>query len=106
MALNSECQREPTAHGKFTRAMTPDHSESPAVEIDLKPLRDTLELIVAPLLACDSASVEFLGFKDGVVELRAKGTLRGCPGRRWTAQGVILPALRRVVEGVREVRIS
>ncbi|MEZ4391842.1 MAG: NifU family protein [Polyangiales bacterium] len=69
-------------------------------------LKEALENIIAPLLARDGASVELVSMTDGVVMLRGKGSLRGCPGRVWTEREVILPALRLADPQVTEVRIT
>lgn len=69
-------------------------------------LREAIENVIAPLLARDGAGVELVSMTDGVVMLRGKGSLRGCPGRAWTEREVILPALRVADPKVTEVRIT
>ncbi|MFO0625635.1 MAG: NifU family protein [Polyangiales bacterium] len=71
----------------------------------LAALQRALDLLVAPLLARDGAGVEIHRLEDGVLELRASGSLRGCPGRTWTARGVILPVARTVDASIHDVRI-
>lgn len=68
-------------------------------------LQHALDTLVSPLLARDGAAVEVQRVEDGVLELRAAGSLRGCPGRTWTARGVILPVARTVDASIHDVRI-
>jgi Fe-S cluster biogenesis protein NfuA len=68
-------------------------------------LQRALDALVAPLLARDGAGIEIHGLEDGVLALRASGALRGCPGRTWTARGVILPVARTVDATIHDVRI-
>lgn len=72
----------------------------------LDALRSALDEIVAPLLARDGGAVEVVDVEDGVLRLRALGALRGCPGRSWTARGVVLPVARRVDATIHDVRID
>lgn len=78
---------------------------TPPGDEPLLALRRALDTLVAPLLARDGAGVEVQGIADGVLELRASGALRGCPGRSWTARGVILPVARTVDATIHDVRI-
>jgi Fe-S cluster biogenesis protein NfuA len=68
-------------------------------------LQRALDTLVVPLLARDGAGIEIQALDGGVLELRASGALRGCPGRTWTARGVILPVVRTVDASILDVRI-
>jgi Fe-S cluster biogenesis protein NfuA len=78
---------------------------NPPGDGSLLALQRALDTLVAPLLARDGAGIEIHGLDDGVLELRASGSLRGCPGRTWTARGVILPVVRTVDASILDVRI-
>ena len=78
---------------------------NPPGDGSLLALQRALDALVAPLLARDGAGIEIRGLDDGVLELRALGALRGCPGRTWTARGVILPVARTVDAAILDVRI-
>lgn len=69
-------------------------------------LRRVLDDVVAPLIRRDGAELTWVRRADDVVELRAGGSLRGCPGRQWTLRHVVLPALRRAHPSVRDVRVE
>lgn len=84
-------------------------SDAAADEIDDaridEALRRALDEIIAPLIRRDGAELTFVARRDQVVELRAAGSLRGCPGREWTMRGVVLPTLRRVLPTLEDVRL-
>jgi|JI10StandDraft_1071094.scaffolds.fasta_scaffold446878_2 Fe-S cluster biogenesis protein NfuA len=75
------------------------------VDDTLVALRRAFDALVSPLLARDGAGIEIHRLEGGVLELRASGSLRGCPGRPWTARGVILPVARTVDASIHDVRI-
>ncbi|MET0341743.1 MAG: NifU family protein [Polyangiales bacterium] len=56
-------------------------------------LRDQL----TPLFAIDGGTVELVGVRDGVVQLRFGGTYRGCPSVAFTVSGFVAPALRKTL---------
>lgn len=68
-------------------------------------LRRALDEVVGPLLRRDGAGLTFVRHAGPVVELRAEGTLRGCPGRQWTLKDVVLPTLKRVLPTLEDVRL-
>lgn len=78
--------------------------EAEAARIDAA-LREVVDTIIAPLLQRDGAALTWLRREGEVVELRPEGSLHGCPGRAWTIDQVVLPALRRAHPAVRSVRL-
>lgn len=68
-------------------------------------LRRALDEVIAPLLRHDGAGLTFVARRDAVLELRAEGSLRGCPGRAWVLREVVLPALQRVHPSLEDLRV-
>lgn len=68
-------------------------------------LARAIDDVIAPLVRRDGGSLTFVARHGDAVELRATGALRGCPGTHWTARGVVLPALQRVLPSLRDVRL-
>src|SRR5437868_2319478 len=52
--------------------------------------------LLAPLVEADGGHLEFLGLDRGVAEVRLSGACAGCPGQSYTANAVLLPALRAI----------
>jgi Fe-S cluster biogenesis protein NfuA len=73
-------------------------------------VRNKLEQLVrdvlAPMVAIDGGTVEWVGLENGIAEIRLGGACAGCPGQHYTAQSVMLPALRAADPSVRSVRIK
>lgn len=57
-----------------------------------------LQEVLTPLLAADGASISLVGVQDGRVKVRFGGAYRGCPSAPYTLEGVITPAIRRLVD--------
>lgn len=68
-------------------------------------IRRTLEEVLAPLVAVDGGTIEFVALRGDVVEVAMGASCRGCPGQRETLEGVVLPALRAADARVRDVRV-
>jgi Fe-S cluster biogenesis protein NfuA len=58
---------------------------------------------IRPALHADGGDVEFLGFKDGVVQLRLMGACESCPISMVTLKDGIERRLRSAVPEVMEV---
>ena len=59
-----------------------------------------------PALQMDGGDVEFVGFKDGVVEVRLMGACGGCPMATMTLTGFVEERLKaRVPEVTQVVRV-
>ena len=67
-------------------------------------IKNILEKEVKPMLALHLGSLDFVGFKDGVVSVRLGGTCRGCPLSRLTLKAGIEELLKKKVKEVKEVR--
>jgi Fe-S cluster biogenesis protein NfuA len=62
--------------------------------------------VLAPLVAVDRGLISWLGVREGVAEIELGGACAGCPGQHFTAQGVVLPALRAVDPAIKSVKIK
>lgn len=64
-------------------------------------MRDEAQQLVdeflRPLIEADGGRIELLDVEDGEVVVRLSGTCAGCPGRPYTLEHVIVPAVRRVL---------
>jgi Fe-S cluster biogenesis protein NfuA len=58
-------------------------------------IRAMIEDEIAPVLAGDGGSAEFVGFEDGVVSLRLVGACSGCPHSAMTLKMVIEARLQQ-----------
>lgn len=70
------------------------------------PLAEVCERVLAPLVAADGGRLLYVGRTEGVVEVNLSGACLGCPGQRYTLDGVILPALQSVDATVTAVRVA
>ncbi|MDP3764762.1 MAG: NifU family protein, partial [bacterium] len=46
---------------------------------EIEQIKNVLEKEVRPMLAMHLGSLDFVGFKEGVVSVRFQGTCKGCP---------------------------
>lgn len=60
-------------------------------------IESVIREVLTPLFEADGASLELVEIAGQVVRLRFGGNYRGCPSTPYTVEGVVLPALRRVV---------
>ncbi|MEN2992704.1 MAG: NifU family protein [Bacteroidia bacterium] len=66
-------------------------------------IRQVLEEYVRPGIAMDGGDVELVGFSDGVVRLRLRGSCAGCPSSLFTLRAGIEALLTRLIPEVRAV---
>ena len=62
--------------------------------------------VLAPMIAADGGTIEWIGVVNGTAEVRLGGACAGCPGQPFTAHAVILPALRCVDPTITRVAIK
>lgn len=62
-----------------------------------------LEKQVKPMLAMHLGSLDYVGFNEGVVQVRLQGTCKGCPLSTLTLKAGIEELLKSKVEGVTSV---
>lgn len=65
-------------------------------------VRDALEEL-RPALKMDGGDVEFVGFEDGVVQVRLLGACGGCPMATMTLVGFVEERLKQRVPDIRQV---
>lgn len=58
---------------------------------------------IRPALQADGGDVEFVGVKDGVVQVRLKGACGGCPMSSMTLSLGVERAIKRAVPEVKKV---
>lgn len=64
-------------------------------------IKEVIDQKIRPALRMDGGDIEFLGFKEGIVEVRLTGACRGCPHAAMTLQNGVERMLK---EGVPEVK--
>ena len=62
-----------------------------------------LEKQVKPMLRMHLGSLDYVGFQNGVVQVRLQGTCKGCPLSELTLKAGIEELLKSKVEGVESV---
>lgn len=62
-----------------------------------------LDKQVKPMLAMHLGSLDYVAFKNGVVQVRFQGTCKGCPLSALTLKAGIEEVLKSKVEGVERV---
>ena len=62
-----------------------------------------LDTQVKPMLALHLGSLDYVAFKNGVVQVRFQGTCKGCPLSELTLKAGIEELLKSKVEGVESV---
>jgi Fe-S cluster biogenesis protein NfuA len=72
---------------------------------DAQQLADVVRDVLAELVGADGGTIEWVGLRDGVAEVRLGGACAGCPGQSFTVRTVVLPALRAVDPTIKSVRI-
>ncbi|MCS7162701.1 MAG: NifU family protein [Bacteroidia bacterium] len=86
--------------GRLTNPHSPPVEESESIEAQI---RQILEEYVRPGIAMDGGDVELVGFSDGVVRLRLRGSCAGCPSSLFTLRAGIEALLTRLIPEVRAV---
>ncbi|MDP7571189.1 MAG: NifU family protein, partial [Myxococcota bacterium] len=66
-------------------------------------IRRVIDEEVRPAVAMDGGDVVFVGFREGVVEVRFRGSCSGCPRSSATLESGIEARLRELVPEVRGV---
>lgn len=66
-------------------------------------IKNILEKEIKPMLAMHLGSLDFVGFKAGVVSVRFQGTCKGCPLSNLTLKAGIEAILKQKIEGVERV---
>lgn len=67
---------------------------------------DVIEKEIKPMLKMHFGSVDFIGFKAGVVSVRFQGTCQGCPLSNLTLKAGIESILKEKVPGVLSVEAA
>ena len=66
-------------------------------------IKEILEKEIKPMLAMHLGSLDFVGFKDGIVQVRLQGTCKGCPLSQLTLKAGVEGILKSKVAGVQKV---
>jgi Fe-S cluster biogenesis protein NfuA len=67
---------------------------------------DILETKVKPQLSEHDGDIEFLGFRDGIVEVRLLGQCSGCPSAKFTVENVVETALKEELPEIKGVELA
>ncbi|MBP1744833.1 MAG: nitrogen fixation protein NifU [Firmicutes bacterium] len=69
-------------------------------------IREVLETKVKPQLSEHDGGIEFIGYKDGIVEVRLLGQCSGCPSAKFTVENTVEAVLKEEIPGIRGVELS
>ncbi len=69
-------------------------------------IKEILETKVKPQLSEHEGDIEFLGFEDGIVEVRLLGQCSGCPSAKFTVENVVETALLEELPQVKGVELA
>lgn len=69
-------------------------------------IRAVVDSVLAPLVALDGGTLEFVSLEGRAVKVRLFGTCSGCPGRSFTIERVILPALQRADATIERIELE
>lgn len=67
-------------------------------------IKEVIEEDIAPMLRQDGGDVEFVNFKDGIVEVKLKGACVGCPMASFTLKSMVEAILIDTIPEVLEIR--
>lgn len=96
-----EVLRRHLVHGPLSNPTAPD---APPTEKGIEAqIHSVLEEYIRPGIAMDGGDVEFLGFSEGVVRLRLRGSCSGCPSSTFTLKAGIEALLTRLIPEVKAV---
>ena len=70
---------------------------------EVEKIKEVLEKEVKPMLAMHLGSLDFVGFENGVVSIRFKGTCIGCPLSNLTLKAGIESVLKEKIPEVERV---
>lgn len=68
-------------------------------------IKEVLENKVRPQLSEHDGDIEFLGCRDGIVEVKMLGQCSGCPSAKFTVENTVEAALREEIPEIRGVEI-
>lgn len=69
-------------------------------------IRAVVDGVLAPMVALDGGALEFVSLGDRSAKVRLSGACSGCPGRAFTIDRVILPALQRADANIERVEVE
>lgn len=55
----------------------------------IKDIIDVIDAEIAPMLISDGGNIDFVDYKDGIVQVRLQGACRSCPMASITLQNVV-----------------
>lgn len=55
----------------------------------IKDIIDVIDAEIAPMLISDGGNIEFVGYKDGIVQVKLQGACRTCPMASITLQNIV-----------------
>jgi Fe-S cluster biogenesis protein NfuA len=71
-----------------------------------KQVEEILDSIVRPLLELDGGNIRLESLTDdGTLFVSLTGRCAGCPGADFTMQDLVVPAIKKNVEGIKTVNI-
>lgn len=68
-------------------------------------IKEVLETRVKPQLSEHDGDIEFLGYKDGIVEVRLLGQCSGCPSAKFTVENTVEAALKSAIPEIQGVEL-
>ncbi|HEY5576547.1 MAG TPA: NifU family protein [Clostridiaceae bacterium] len=68
-------------------------------------IKEVLEKRVKPQLSEHDGSIEFLGYKNGIVEVKLLGQCSGCPSAKFTEENTVEAALRDEMPEIQGVEL-
>ena len=71
---------------------------------DIEQIKKMIDEKIKPMLQADGGSIEFVDFKDGVVQVRLKGACSGCPGAAMTLGFTVERMLKNAIPAVQRVQ--
>ncbi|HEY5575920.1 MAG TPA: NifU family protein [Clostridiaceae bacterium] len=68
-------------------------------------IREVLETKVKPQLSEHDGGIEFLDYKDGIVEIRLLGQCSGCPSAKYTVENTVEAVLMSEIPEIKGVEL-
>ena len=68
-------------------------------------LAEAVATVLAPMVAADGGSIEWVGLEAGVAHVRMGVSCAGCPGQTYTTRNVVLAMLQTLDPDVHDVRV-
>jgi len=66
---------------------------------------EILENEVRPRLSEHNGDIEFVGYKDGVVEVKLLGECNGCISAKYTVEDIVEAALKEEIPEIKKVQL-